>query len=338
MMRIMNGTTVALLLLLVVLVVATVSTRAVAIAASLVAFAAFNFFFLPPVGTFAIARSDDVVALFTLLAVGLVVSHLSHLARRRAQEALTHARARQEADVARRSLEARSALVASLSHDLKTPLTALTVAAGNLGDADLSADARIEQRQIVQSELQRLKRLFENVVEMASVEARALHAESQWVDASEIVEVAVHHADAILASHNVRVADETGELVVYVDPRLVSAALAHVLENAAAYSPAPSTIEIGVSVRAGMLVLTVRDRGPGLSAQDLEHIFDRSYRGRAGVGSDFSSGMGLAITRGLLTIHGGRVRAANHPEGGAVFTLEVPTPARARAELPADLL
>lgn len=130
----MNETTAALLLLLAVLAIAAVSSRGLAVVAALLAFAGFNFFFLPPVGTFAIAKRDDLVALFVLLAVSLIGSQLSHVARRRAQEALALAQQRNEAELARKAAAARAALVASLGHDLKTPLTALTVAAGNLGN------------------------------------------------------------------------------------------------------------------------------------------------------------------------------------------------------------
>ena len=101
----MNETAVALVLLLVVLVVAAVSSRVVAIVASLVAFACYNFFFLPPVGTFSIAKKDDLVALVVLLAVSLIGSHLSHQAQRRAEEALSLGRERNEAEMARRSAE-----------------------------------------------------------------------------------------------------------------------------------------------------------------------------------------------------------------------------------------
>src|SRR5690349_17313428 len=112
----MNETTVALALLLAVLVVAALSSRAVAITASLVAFASYNLFFLPPVGTFAIDRPEDLVALLTLLAVSIIGSHLSQQARRRAEEALALARQRDDAEAARQNAETKSALVASLSH------------------------------------------------------------------------------------------------------------------------------------------------------------------------------------------------------------------------------
>jgi len=112
----MNTATVALLFLLVVLVVAAVSTRTVAIIASLIAFVCFNFFFLPPVGTFAISKDEDLVALVVLLAVSLIGSHLSHQSRERARTALALGQARGEAEIARRNADAKEAQ-RRLGHD-----------------------------------------------------------------------------------------------------------------------------------------------------------------------------------------------------------------------------
>jgi two-component system sensor histidine kinase KdpD len=330
----MNDTTVALAFLLGVLVVAAVGSRAVALAASLGAFVCFNFFFLPPVGTFTIAKRDDLVALFALLAVSLIGSHLSYQARRRTEEAVALAQQRNEADIARRSAETKSALVASLSHDLKTPLTALQVATGNLHDADLSDAERREQLQLIQTELDRLKRLFDNIAELASLETRAVRPELQWVHPTEIVDAARTQVEAALSGRQVQLVGESDRLV-HVDPRLTSAALAHVLENAASYSPEGSPITIELRVEPDRLIVAVRDRGRGLPPQAAT-IFDRFYTG-AGTSDRFGSGMGLAITRGLLDVQGGRISATNHPEGGALFTLDVPVATRAAAELAVDV-
>lgn len=328
----MNETTAALTLLLAVLAVAAVASRTVAVIASLIAFACFNFFFLPPVGTFAIDKGDDLVALIVLLAVALIGSHLSQQSRTRANQALALARERDEAEVARRSAEARSALVASLSHDLKTPLTALTVATGNLNADALDRSEREEQLQVIQGELRRLRRLFENVVDLASVELDAIRAEREWVPAAEIVEAARHQVAPALAGRAIELLDSTDLELVQLDPRLTAAALAHVLENAAAYSPAATPISITTRLAAERLVIEVRDRGPGLSEADLERIFERSYRGATGQHVPFGSGMGLSIARGLLAIEGGRISAANHPAGGALFTLDVPVATRAQSQ------
>ena len=329
----MNDTTGALLLLLVVLVIAAVSSRRVAIAASLVAFACFNFFFLSPVGTFAIARKDDLVALFALLAVGVIGSHLSYQARRRAEEALALAQQRNEAEMARRSAEAKSALVASLSHDLKTPLTGLTLASANLGLPGLSDAERREQMQIVQGELDRLKRLFDNIVDMASVESHARTAELEWVQPADLVDAARRQVEGTLASHPITITDETDQRLVHLDPRLTSAALAHVLENAATYSSSGAPVAIDVRLRADHLVIAVRDQGPGLPPHELERVFERFFRGSGTRDDRFASGMGLAIARGLLAIQGGRITATNHPERGAVFTLEIPAVTRSPSDV-----
>ena len=333
----MNETAVALLLLLVVLAIAAVARRAVAVGASLVAFVCFNFFFLQPVGTFSIARKEDLVALFVLLAVSLIGSHLSQQARRRADEALALGRQRDEAEMATRSAETKSALVASLSHDVKTPLTALTVAAGNLRTADLPDDLRQEQLQIIETELERLKHLFENMIDLASVEAHATTPELEWVSSSDIVDAARQQVHAATAAHSLKVMGAADSPLVLLDPRLTTSALAHVLENAARYSPSGSPIEIVVTVGSSRLSIAVRDHGPGIPEEDLGRIFERFYRGRNADQDTFRSGMGLAITRGLLEQQRGSVSAANHPGGGAIFTLEIPTTTRRIAELSADV-
>jgi two-component system sensor histidine kinase KdpD len=323
----MNDTTGALGLLLVVLVVAAVSSRRVAILTSLVAFACYNFFFLPPRGTLIIANRDDAIALFALLAVSLIGSHLSDQARTRAAEAVALAQQRNEAEMARRSAEAKSALVASLSHELKTPLTALTIAAGNLNTSTLSDHERAEQMEIVQSELVRLKRLFDNVIEMASLETRAVSAELEWVHPAEIVDAARHDTATALSGRTLRVNVDDHRLV-QIDPRLTSAALRHVFENAAAYSPVTAPIDIDIRVTGDTLTIAVRDHGDGLPPEDLDRVFERFYRA-APAHDRFGTGMGLAIARGLLAVQGGRIAAANDPDGGARFTLAIPVATRA---------
>lgn len=324
----MNETALALVLLLLVLAVATVSSRTVALVASLVAFACYNFFVLPPVGTFRIASKDDLVALFVLLAVSLIGSHLSHQARRRAEESLRLERQRNDAEMARRSAEVKSALVASLSHDVKTPLTALTLAAGNLTSPGLSVELQREQLQIIDTELARLKRLFDNMIDLASVESHTTSPQQEWVMASDIIDAARLQAGATLDGHAVHVRDDTGLQLLFLDPRLTSPALAHVLQNAGTYSPAAAPVEVTATVQSNRLVVSVRDHGPGIPPDDLPRIFERFYRGSGTGGDSFRQGMGLAITRGLLDLQGGRIAATNEADGGAVFTLEVPTSTR----------
>ena len=113
-----------------------------------------------------------------------------------------------------------------------------------------------------------------------------------------------------------------------LDPRLTATAIAHVLENAAQYSPAGSAIEISTRVAGNELMVQVRDHGPGVAQADLPHLFDRFYRGVAARNRTSGTGMGLWIARGLLAAEQGRVWAENHPNGGAEFTIVIPIMAK----------
>jgi two-component system sensor histidine kinase KdpD len=231
---------------------------------------------------------------------------------------------RRQAELVKRSADLRSALFASVSHDLRTPLTAIRVAAANLASNVFPQDERAGQIAIVQQEVQRLTRLFQNIVDMARIETESVAPEREPVTAADIVEAAERLVEPALGGRDVRFADSTSGAIVRVDPRLTSAALAHVLENAAQYSPADASIDVTATIEAGELRLAVRDRGPGVAAEDRARLFDRFHRGLESVRHPFGSGLGLAITKGLLAAEGGRVWADTHPDGGALFTIAVP--------------
>lgn len=235
---------------------------------------------------------------------------------------------RQAAERVRQGAELKSALLASLGHDLKTPLTAITVAANNLRASWLTEAQRVEQLDVVVSEVERLNRLFQNIVDMARIDTDGVNAEREWVHPSDIVDAAVQQVQRALRDHQLEIEADTAK-VVQVDPRLTSAALAHLVENAGHYSPAGTTIMITARVGDDGLTLAVRDHGPGIGAQDLPRLFERFYRGANARKLAFGTGMGLAITRGLLAAQGGRVWAENLPGGGACFTMLVPTTSRA---------
>ena len=244
---------------------------------------------------------------------------------------------RKAAELVYQSAELKSALLASLSHDLRTPLTAIAVAARNLEDQALDATQRREQAAIVIQEVERLRRLFQNIMDMARIETGAVAAQRQWTAPSELVEAALQPVEHTLSGHPLDISADTHESVL-VDPRLTASALAHLLENAAQYSSPGTPIEVGAHAIADGLRVTVRDRGPGIAVEDLGQVFDRFYRGSNSARHTFGTGMGLAITRGLLAVQDGRVWAENHPEGGALFTIVVPgetrSPPQAAEALP----
>jgi len=228
---------------------------------------------------------------------------------------------RDAAELVRQKADLAATLLASLSHDLRTPLTAIQAAVENLR-GELPPDERREQARAASVELHRLTRLFQDILDMARIDAAAIRVVKQWVTAADVVDAASAHVRHALEGHALRVeadADREAE----IDPRLSSVALSHVLENAAQYSPADREIVVEAHVDDDGLHVEVTDRGPGLDPSELEHLFERFYRGQAARQRTFGTGMGLSITRGLLAAAGGRIWAEN-VGGGARFSMVIP--------------
>jgi len=249
--------------------------------------------------------------------------------------AIEHANLLQErkaAELTRQSEELKSALLASIGHDLRTPLTAIRVAAANLQEPALSAVDRHEQSELIQAEVERLTRLFQNLMDMARLDAGSVTRETRRVHPSEIVAAAREQVGHALRGHPVALAVDP-DVPVQLDPRLTAAALAHVLENAAQYAPEGTTIEVRAGVHDNQLDISVRDHGPGIAPADLPRVFDRFYRGDAARVRTSGTGMGLWIARGFLAAQHGRIWAESAEGGGACFTIAVPAAAdRAAAE------
>jgi two-component system sensor histidine kinase KdpD len=233
---------------------------------------------------------------------------------------------REAAELTRQKADLASTLLASLSHDMRTPLTAIRVAVENLG-GPLGADERRAQASAAAMELDRLTRLVRDILDMARIDAAAITIERQWVSAADVVDAAIAHARLAVEGRALHVdADPCRQ--VQVDPRLVSSALSHLLENAAQYAPADQAIHVRATIEADGLHVVVTDHGPGLEAGEIDHLFERFYRGRAARETTSGTGMGLAITRGLLVAAGGRVWAENVRTGGARFSVVVPAAVR----------
>ncbi len=246
--------------------------------------------------------------------VAIAIERAHFLAERRKSEAV-----RQRADLA-------SALLASFSHDLRTPVTSVRVAVTNLQDLTLPPDERRTQAQVALHELDRLIRLFQDILDMARIDAAAVNPQRQWVSPADVVDAAVAYVGPALAERTLRVdADNLSE--IQVDPRLASTALSHVLENAARYSPADSPIAVRAWTNGDGAHFVVQDHGPGIEASDLDHLFEPFYRGEK-TRHAMGTGLGLAITRGLVTAEGGRVWCENVPAGGAQFSIVIPSPVR----------
>ncbi len=310
----LSPTSAALVLLLAVLCVAAFGRLWMAMAAAVAATVGLNFFFLPPFGTLTVADPENWVVLFVFLVVAVIGSQLSAAAQARAREAARGALA--------------STLLASLSHDVRTPLTAIRVAVGNLVDSASGAERR-EQGGVALGELDRLTRLFDHIFDMARIDARAITTERQWVTPADIVDAALTYAGRSLDRHD-RAIQAASDTSIHLDPRLISSALAQLLENAARYSSPSSTIAVRAAVAGREIRISVDDAGPGLSPADMARLFQPFFRGQA-AGAIPGTGMGLAIARGLVAAQSGRVWAENRSGGGARFWIAVPAESRSVA-------
>ncbi len=228
---------------------------------------------------------------------------------------------RDAAELVRQKADLAAALLASLSHDLRTPLTAIKAAVENLR-GDLPPSERREQARAAAAELDRLTRLFQDILDMARIDAAAIRVDRQWVTAADVVDAACAQVRHALDGHALRI-DANADMEAHIDPRLASVALSHVVENAAQYSAADREIVVRGHIENDGLHVSVTDQGPGLDPGELEHLFERFYRGRTARKTTFGTGMGLSITRGLLAAASGRIWAENVP-GGARFSLVIP--------------
>jgi two-component system sensor histidine kinase KdpD len=266
-----------------------------------------------PIGVLAAAgRPVEAGTLDTLAGVVAIAIERAHFLEERKAGELT-----------RQSEQLKTALLASLSHDLRTPLTAIRIAASNIKETELQRVDRIEQSDVILAEVERLTRLFQNLLEMARIDAGGITTEPRWTHPSEIVAAAREQVEQTLQHHTLEVTIEP-DIPVRVDPRLTATALAHLLENAAHYSADGSPVDVIARAGHDELTIQVRDRGAGIAAADLPHLFERFYRGAAAKSRTSGTGMGLWIVRGLLAAENGRVWAENCADGGAQFTMTVP--------------
>jgi len=223
----------------------------------------------------------------------------------------------------------RSALLTSISHDLKTPLAAVLGAAGNLRDLSktLDDDSKADLLATIIDESERLNRFIANLLDMTKLESGAVVPNAALHDIGEIVGSALERASKILARHRVEIDISSDLPMVMVDAVLFEQVLFNLLDNAAKYAPPDTTIRIQSWRDRDQVRLQVLDEGDGIPAADLEHVFDKFYRAQKGDQVRAGTGLGLAISRGFVEALQGTISVANRADRkGAVFTITLPIP------------
>ena len=316
----------SLVFLTAVLACAIVASSYAALLSAVIGFITFNFCFTAPHFSLAVADREHLLTLLFFLLVAVVVGKVAGDSRLR-MLALNAARLAEEQE------RLRSALLASVSHDLRTPLSSIIGAASSLRtlDAQLSQQDRFALLDGVLSESERLNRYIQNLLDMTRLGHGELTIERDWVAFDDIVASARKRLGAALDHCHIEQKWRPNLPLLYVHPALIEQALVNVLENAARFSSSNGLIVIAAqhNMDAKTLQFSVTDQGPGIPHEMRERVFEMFYTGGSGDRSLHGSGLGLAICRGMLSAHGGTVHATDGPsELGTqmVMTLPLVTP------------
>jgi two-component system sensor histidine kinase KdpD len=299
--------------------------------ASVLAFLAANFFFIPPTFTFTIAAPQDILALVIFLALATGTSQImarlrfeAEEARRYAEEVVRLQEAATQAEVLRRTDALRAALLSAVSHDLRTPLTTIKTAATNLLSTRVtwSEHDRREMLETIVAQVDHITRLIGDLLAMGRIEAGKLRPQKEPAAISGLIRRVVERLEPQLAAHPVTLAIPEGLPLVPVDVVEIDEVLSNLLENAANYTPPGTPIRISARQTEAAIGVQVADAGPGIPAAHLPHLFDRYYRVHAGPTG--GTGLGLAIAKGIVEAHGGHIAVESRPGHGTTFTFTLP--------------
>jgi K+-sensing histidine kinase KdpD len=310
---------------------------------SLASALAFNFFHIPPLHRLTIAEEENWVALAAFVITAVLSSTVAGFARARALEAerrraeadralkdlaaLTEERDQMqaeavEAEALRRSDELKTALLRSISHDLRTPLTSMIAGGSALGSPTLTEEERAELSEAIVGEGERLARLVENLLDMSRLEAGKAEPHPEPVDLAEVLDAA---RESLGGAGSIRLMVDPDLPMVEADAAQLERAFANLLENAVRYSGGRP-----VSARSRMVgdnvVVRVVDQGPGIPAGDWQRIFEPFQHGTDAAGG--GSGLGLAIARGFVESNGGSIAVESLPGQGTSFVVTLPPAGR----------
>ncbi len=308
--------------------------------ASVASAVAFNYFQIPPLHRFTIAEEQNWVALVTFAIVAVVSSTLAGLARAQALEAerrreqadraladlaaLSRERDRMqaemvEAEALRRSDELKTALLRSISHDLRTPLTSIIAGGAALGSATLTGEERTELSEAIVAGGERLSRLVENLLDMSRLEAGKAEPHREQIDLAEVLDAA---REAMQRPQSVRLAVDPGLPAIDADAAQLERAFANLLENGLRHGGGRPVL-VRSRLVGDKIIVRVVDQGPGIPQSEWERIFEPFQRGESN-GAQEGSGLGLAIARGFVEANGGEITVDSLPGQGTSFVVSLP--------------
>jgi two-component system sensor histidine kinase KdpD len=249
------------------------------------------------------------------------LSNLMALAQERTRIADTAA----ETEATRRADVAKTAIMHAISHDLRTPLTAISTAAGALRERGLSEDDRTELASVVSTETDRLERMVTDLLDLSRIEAGAVNPQTDWCDLTDTIARGAEHVRRQRGDFPIQI-DLTADLpLVRGDAAQLERVFTNLIDNAAKFSPSGKPVEVRGICANGRVTIRVMDHGRGIPAAEQAHIFKPFVRGRD---AQPGSGLGLAICRGFVEANGGRITLQSRGREGSAFAVSFPAVAQ----------
>jgi two-component system sensor histidine kinase KdpD len=236
-----------------------------------------------------------------------------------------------KAEVARENEKLRSAILDSVAHEFRTPLTAIKASVTSLLSSGLDEASQHELLTVINEEADRMNHLVEEATQMARLESKQVELDRQSHSVDEAIGRAVEMGKKIIGSHPVKIDVAENLPPVEYDIELIVNVMLQLLENAAKYSAAESAIRISATGSEGEVLVSVADRGPGIDEFEQGLIFEKFYRGKDNRYSVQGTGMGLAIAKAVVDAHGGEIRVVSQLGQGSVFSFTLPVSSQSGA-------
>lgn len=307
--------TVALILLMVVSFIAMLFEILPVLLAALLSALSWNFFFIPPIFTFHIDNTEDILMFLLYFLIALVHAVLTFKIR----EAETKARDKEEKE---KTIKLYNTLLNSLSHELRTPISTIIGAVDTLTEhnAKLTATHQTELLDEIDKASIRLNRQVENLLSMSRLESGILKPKNDWCDINELIYSQIGKLTDS-ANHQIEFKVDEGLPLFKLDAGLLDQILHNIIHNALQYTPESSIITISAHHIDGNCIIHISDNGNGFPDNEIAMVFEKFYRLTNTKTS--GSGLGLSIARGFTEAMNGKLSLRNNPKGGAIFTIEI---------------
>ena len=309
--RKLEPTNIVMFYLLAVVIAAIRWGQGPAIVTSILSVLAFDFFLVPPYLTLSVADLQYIFTFIAFLVVGIVISTLASKTR--------------EQVIQRQKEKLQNALLNSISHDLRTPLSSITGSLSALLDHDAGLDdlTRKELLETAFTESDRLNQLVGNLLDMTRMEAGALQINRKACELRDVLGVTLEQLKENIGARNIRIDIPKDFPEISVDFLFMMKVFFNLIDNSLKYSPVDTPIDIRAAAFKDKVKIEIKDQGVGIPKGDLKHIFEKFYR-IARPQQVTGTGLGLSICKGIIEAHGGEITAENNLDRGATFIITIP--------------